>query len=316
MRPFLPVTGSPPLPPFARMAAPLSRIALALALVLVASSLAACDESIPKPDALEETYTLWGAFNPGSDQQFVRVVPITDTVSLGSRDPLGVEVRSLDLLTGTETSWRDSVITYPGGAIGHVFTSNLRPNFESRHVFSVIPSDGGREVSALVPMPPLVEPILQTVRLTAAEATYPIFWPGAPQVNNPTLTYFFEDGNCNRDSLQVPFPGTSDPAEFGWQMMLRLDEDTEPNAFRISFPTALLKLTVQGEVASEGWRLPLAAANDPELLIQPEVLTNVENGFGFVGAAYTVEKSWVPTIDELQRTPFERPNFGEDCANR
>ncbi|GAB5536010.1 MAG: hypothetical protein Rubg2KO_22590 [Rubricoccaceae bacterium] len=311
--PFLP-PGPTPLPSPARMAAPFSRLPLALATLLLASSLAACDESIPKPDEIEETYTLWGAFNPSSDQQFVRVVPITDTISLGSRDPLGVEVRSVDLLTGAETSWRDSVVTYPGGATGHVFTSSLRPSFESRHVFRVIPTDGRDEVSALVPIPPLVEPILQTVNLTAAEATYPIFWPGAPQVNNPTLTYHFEDGFCNRDSLQVPFPGTSDPAEFGWQMRLELDEDTEPNEFRISFPTALIRLTVRGEVASEGWRLPLAAADDPELLIQPEVLTNVENGFGFVGAAYTVETSWVPTIDELQRSPFERPNFGEDCT--
>jgi hypothetical protein len=213
-----------------------------------------------------------------------------------------------------ETIWRDSVVTYRGGAIGHVYIGNLRPNFESRHVFRVIPSDGGSEISALVPMPPLVEPILQTVRLTAAETTYPIFWPGAPQINNPTLTYFFEDGNCNRDSLQVPFPGASDPAEFGWQMTLRLDEDSDGIAGRVQFPTALLRLTLRAEVASEGWRLPLAAANDPELLIQPTLLTNVENGFGFVGSAYTVSKSWVPTADELQRTPFERPDFGEDCS--
>ena len=295
------------------MTAPLSRIALALATVLLASSLTACDESIPKPDALEETYTLWGAFDPGSDQQFVRVVPITDTVSMGSRDPLGVDVRSLDLATGAETIWRDSVVTYRGGAIGHVFTADLRPRFESRHVFRVISPDDN-EVTALVPMPPLVEPILQTVRLTAADAAYPIFWPGAPQINNPTLTYFFEDGNCNLDSLRVPFPGASDPAEFGWQMMLRLDEDSEESLFRISLPTALLRLTVRAEVASEGWRLPLAAATDPELLIQPEVLTNVENGFGFVGSAYTVETSWEPTSDELQRTPFEFRNFGEVCS--
>ena len=280
---------------------------------LVASSLMGCDESIPKPESLEQRYTLWGAFDPGSDQQYVRVVPITDTVSLGSSAPLNVEVRSLELATGTETIWRDSVVTYRTGAIGHVYTSSLRPDFESRHVFRVISPDGN-EVSALVPMPPLVEPVLQTVRLTAAEASYPIFWPGAPQINNPTLTYFFEDGNCNRDSLQVPFPGTSDPAEFGWQMLLRLDQDTEPNEFRIQFPTALLRLTVRAEVASEGWRLPLAAATDPDLLVQPEVLTNVENGYGFVGSAYTVSTTWVPTSDELQRTPFESPNFGEDCT--
>ena len=285
----------------------------ALALILAASSFAACDESIPPPDAIEQTYTLWGAFDPGSDRQYIRVVPITDTVSLGNPDPLSVDVRSLDLATRVETVWRDSVIVYPGGAVGHVFTSDLRPNFESRHVFRVITPEG-QEVTALVPMPPLVEPILQTVNLTAAETTYPIFWPGAPQVNNPTLTYFFEDGNCNRDSLQVPFPGTSDPAEFGWQMRLRLDADTEPNAFRISFPTALLRLTVRAEVASEGWRLPLAAANDPGLLIQPEVLTNVENGYGFIGSAYSVEATWEPTSDELQRTPFEVRNFGEDCS--
>lgn len=280
---------------------------------LVALTLAACDESIPPPDAIEETYTLWGALDPQSDVQAIRVVPITDTVGLGSPAPLGVEVRSTDLATGTETVWRDSVVTFGNGAVAHVFLADLRPRFESRHVVRVVPP-AGDVVSALVPVPPLVEPIRQTTRLTASEATFPIFWPGAPQLNNATLTYYLESGTCERDTVQVEFPGTADPVEFGWQMTLRLDEDSEDVVRGLSMPQALKKLTVRAEVASDGWRTPLAARTDPSLLLQPSVLTNVENGYGFVGSAYRLEISWVPNVDELQRTPFERPNFGEDCS--
>ena len=275
--------------------------------------LSACDESIPTPDAINETYTLWGAFDPRSEVQAVRVVPITDTVGLGSRDALDVTVLSTDLATGAETVWRDSVVQYANGAIGHVYLGEVKPDFESRHVFRVVRPEG-QEISALVPVPPLVEPLLQTVGVTAREVTYPIFWPGAPQVNAPTLTFFLESGTCVQDSVQIPFPGASDPAEFGWQMAFRLNEESAPIAARFEEPMALLRLTVRGEVASEGWRLPLAAARDRDLLVQPTVLTNVENGFGFIGSAYRTSLTWSPTPDELQRSPFEARNFGDDCS--
>ena len=286
---------------------------LVLLPVVAVALLSACDESIPPPDSINETYTLWGAFDPRSDVQAVRVVPITDTIGLGTRDALDVTVLSTNVETGAETVWRDSVVQYANGSIGHVYLGDLNPDFESRHVFRVVRPEGA-EVSALVPVPPLVEPLLQTVALTAREATYPIFWPGAPQVNAPTLTYFLESGTCQRDSVQIAFPGASDPAEFGWQMAFRLSEDSAPVAARFQEPMALLRLTVRGEVASEGWRLPLAAARDRELLLQPTVLTNVENGFGFIGSAYRTSLTWSPTPAELQRSPFEFRNFGQDCS--
>ena len=46
------------------------------------------------------------------------------------------------------------------------------------------------------------------------------------------------------------------------------------------------------------------------MLIEPGTLSNVTNGFGFVGSAYTLSVSWAPTPDELSRSPFRQPGFG------
>ncbi|MEM6648376.1 MAG: hypothetical protein AAF730_19195, partial [Bacteroidota bacterium] len=68
---------------------------------------------------------------------------------------------------------------------------------------------------------------------------------------------------------------------------------------------------VQFGTQLEGIRLSLIAANeewddptgnfDAEVLIQPGQLSNVERGFGFVGAGYKLEETWVPTEELLQR---------------
>jgi hypothetical protein len=280
-----------------------------LVAAVLALALTGCEEEIARPPDLQAYYTLWGAFDPLADRQAIRVVPITDTVGLGSPDPLPVTVTSVDLETGAETAWRDSVIAFGDGSVGHVFVAGLQPAYGSRHVFRVL-DVGGTETSALVAVPPLVEPIRQTP-VVGTGVDYPHLWIDAPRLNRVRATYILETEACEpRTVTRTLKPSAAQPIEFGWRTLLDLDEEArEIISAQEGAPLSVREITLAVEVASEDWRPP-GGVFDPEILVEPGTLSNVTNGFGFVGAAYPVTVTWRPTPDELDRTPFRRVGFG------
>lgn len=285
-------------------------VRVAPVLAFVVALLAGCEEDIAAPPDLPAYYTLWGAFDPRADVQAVRVVPITDTVGLGSPDALPVVVTSVDLRTGAETPWRDSVIAFSNGGYGHVYLADLRPAFGSLHVLRVV-DDGGTETSALVSVPPLVEPIVQTPVVGANRVDYPHLWVDAPRLNRVRARYALQDESCSPLEVERELaPTAAAPVEFGWRTLLPLrDEAREIILGNENRPLALLEIELSAEVASEDWRPP-GGVFDPEVLVEPGTLSNVTNGFGFVGAAYEVSVAWRPTPDELSRSGFRQPGFG------
>ena len=40
------------------------------------------------------------------------------------------------------------------------------------------------------------------------------------------------------------------------------------------------------------------------MLVQPGLMSNVDNGFGFVGAGYRIELTWLPDDDVVARSGF------------
>lgn len=290
------------------MTARLSARGSALALIgLVCASalgLAACDDAIDTPDSLRGTYTLWGALDPTSAVQSVRVVPVTDTVGLGSTAPLPVTVVSVDLATGAEAAWRDSVVVFSNGGVGHVYRAAFRPAYGSRHRV-VVRRDGGGEVSAVVAVPPYVEPVFQATRLSGG-VQYPVLWPGAPQLNRARVTYTVQSAaTCAVETVTRDF-GVSGPVEFGWQTVIDLGAEAQVIREALG-PQGLVSIQITAEVASEDWRPP-GGVFDPEVLAEPNALGNVSGGFGFVGAAYDVATSIRPTFSELAATAFVQTN--------
>lgn len=148
---------------------------------------AGCDSSIEAPPSLRGTYTLWGALDPTADTQAVHVVAGTDTLLAQSPAPLPVTVTSRDLATGVETVWRDSLVTFRNGSVGHVYRARFRPGFGGRYRVAVRRDGDGGEVSATMTLPPLVVPVVQPVNLTDGTKVT-VFWPGAAQLNRVRVT--------------------------------------------------------------------------------------------------------------------------------
>lgn len=292
---------------------------LPLVLVALAVALVGCEEGLLEPPEIDARYTLWGAFDPAADRQAVRVVPVTDTVGLGSADPLPATVTSLNLETGTETVWEDSVVVFQNGSIGHIYRADLQPEYGSRHVFRVTDDEG--ETSALVSVPPLVQPIRQPP-VVGSGVLYPVLWIDAPQLNRARVTFLVEGSGCSLyEASRTLTPNRVRPVEFGWQAVVPFDElaadllresldrnPTRPGEIR---KLSVREMTLSVEVASEDWRPP-GGVFDPEVLVEPGTLSNVTRGFGFVGASYPVEVTWSPTPDELRRTILEQNRF--DCT--
>ncbi len=286
----------------------------ALALVL----LAGCDDAIETPGSLRGSYTLYGALDPTADTQAVRVVPVRDTIGLDEDVALPISVVSVDLATGAETPWRDSLVTFRDGQRGHVYSAVTRPAYGSRQRF-VVRRDEGGEVSALVAVPPRIEPLRRTIRPTGP-LQYAILMPDAPQLNRISVTYRLATSTGSGATVVREVDGSVGPVEFGWEIVLDLavaDDLVVLDGLR-QLPgveardLALQLITIRGEIASEDWRPP-GGVFDPDVLADPEALTNVRGGFGFVGAAYPFTIEIVPTPCDIQRTRF-RPDPLSPCV--
>ena len=277
-----------------------------LLLVAAVVALAACSEDVPPAGGLTESYTVWGALDPTASTQRLRVVPITPTITTGSPDPLPAVVTSEDAASGTVTTWRDSVVTFADGSVGHVFVARFRPAFGSVHVVRVTDPDRPA-VSALVRVPAAIpDPVRLPPTRVRGVPTFAAFWPDAPRLNRARVRYRLLSRDCRQHVLErAPLVANSVPVEFGWEM--RAPMETEAPAIVAALPGpppyALIEVTMLGEVASEDWRPP-GGIFDPEVLIDPEVFGNVDGGFGFIGAAYESALTWQPTPDELSGTPF------------
>ncbi len=277
--------------------------------LFVAVAVAGCDVALDPPPPLEARYTLWGAFDPTTDLQAVRVVAITDTLTQGSTDPLPVTVRSVDLDTQAETVWADTVVVFADGSAGHVFRAAFRPEYGSRHLFSVTANDG-HLTSALVLVPASLTPFRETTAFGSSGAIYPVLWPGAPRLNSIRVRYLLQDGSCRVFPFEHDYTGPADPVEFGWQTRLNLREEAVRVRGQLDgIQVRPLQMTLSAEVASEDWRPP-GGVFDPEILAEPGVMTNVRGGFGFIGSAYRAEATWVPTATEILTSTFSGPGLG------
>jgi hypothetical protein len=282
-----------------------------LPLLLLAVGLAAlvgCDEEIAAPDALGAYYTLWGALDPTSALQAVRVIPIEDQPGGADPAPLDAAMTSEDLETGAVAAWRDSVVTYADGTVGHVFVADTEVRYGATYRVTVTRGDGAT-TAANVRVPPLVLPYRQATTISLDGVFMPVLWQGAPQLNRLAVTYRLQDATCRAFDYAVDFEGEAEPYEFGWTTTLDLRDDAARVLSALGdAPHTVLSVTLAGEVASDEWRPP-EGVFDPEVLVEPGLFSNVEQGFGFVGGAYEAALTWTPEAAAITAAGFEPPGF-------
>ena len=279
-----------------------------LAALVVALGLSGCDTEIAPTSADGRAFTVWGQLDPTTNRQAVRIDPIRATID--DEVPFEGTVTSVDLATGVETAWRDSLVTFPDGSTGYVFLADYRPAYDSRVELRV--TQGGEVTTyARVTVPPRVAPYFGAL-MVGARNEIDLVLPGAPRVVAPRVVYGLLGRNASTSAegdefLEVlPVPeGQITSVEFGWRV--RVDFTAQVETLRARFLDREIRdfnataVRVRVAVANEEWAAPFPFSFSRELVIQPGTVSNVRGGYGFLGAAYTVEAVLNLDEDTLRR---------------
>ena len=295
---------------------PLHSPSLVLAGLLLGFSLVAsgCAESVEPVVDVGKPFTLYGVLDPTTDEQALRVVPYALSLDPPAPGPLDARVTATDLGTGEVVEWTDSLVAFEGGGVGHVFLAAFQPIYNHTYRIEAERSDGA-STWADVTIPPLVEPVPQEPAVSASEVVLSVLWPATPQTNGAYVAFDAVTRQCEAFTVRLPFQPGVRPFEFGWLVeipFLALSEQffAAASEYTDSRVIALTDLRMSVLISSGDW-YPPGGVYDPEVLVDPNTFTNVENGFGFVGGGYRVEASVVPGFAEIRRAGFEGRGFGE-----
>ncbi len=298
--------------------APMSMLA---AVGVIALLLVGCEEDVVAVLGAEVPFTLYGVFTPETDTQRVRVFAVEDQLQPTRPESLDAGFTSTDLETGEVRVWKDSLLQESDGHYTHVFWSPFQAEYGHTYRLVVERSDGAT-THVEVAVPPRVELVLQEAVLFSGSThwtpiTIPALARGAPRLMQLEVEYFyqftFDDSPLpfNKERIVFDYQTRAKQIDGEWVVGINLFLDRqdiwaileERGLLDRSHGIVLLDMTLRMVVVNEAWNPP-GGTFDPEVLVQPGVLQNVENGYGFVGAGYHLQKNWLPQNEALEAAGF------------
>lgn len=283
--------------------------------------LAGCEEDILMPEPSEKPFTLYGVLSPQLEEQSVRVYTVDELLQPIPPEPLAATFTSTDLQSGETRVWQDSLIHEEPAGWVNVFWSPFEAEYGNTYRIEVAGPDGEKS-EATVNIPPTTEMVVPD-RVSSSPEFIPVrVQGGAPRVMRVILEYRIEVyfGNSRVISGRpISYDGQQRREGNAWVIPVNLSRDyqaiyesllKEP-LFVASRGVKLHGLTLALVVASEDWDPP-GGVFDPEVLGEPGMMTNVENGFGFVGAGYRDTLEWVPPKDLYTAAGFLEPSVQAD----
>lgn len=264
---------------------------------------ASCDTDVDPVLGTEQPFTLFGLFSPQLDTQKVLVFPIDSELQLLGNEALDARFTSTDLTNQEVREWSESIVAQPNGEVNHLFWSSFIAEFDHTYLVEVEDSEG-RKTEVSVRVPPETEIVLQDADLISG-VIVPVLIPGdVPNVFKVEVRYGIDyrltTAGQKIDNLTISQEGRFQKTEEGWLIRINLSSDfvtirdfiqdqlPVDRSYGFDLQGMLLRLVV----ASADWQPP-GGVFDPDILVQPGTLSNVENGFGFVGAGYRLQENLV-----------------------
>lgn len=268
-------------------------------IVLALLSLGGCDADVTAVTGTERPFSIYGVLSPDLAMQKALVYPIEGTLQPRGAESLDAVVQSVDVVSGEERIWVDSLVVDSAGLTEHVFQASFRAEYGHTYRLSVTRSDGAASFVE-TRVPPRTEVTTGAATHLPGIVTLPARIEGdAPRLLKIVVAYqigFVPFGGAP-ELLEVPlaYDGRQNRTAFGWEIPIDLKGDfdrLQSAAVRASGSTLDQNYGVRVEgirlrliVASEAWDPP-GGVFDPEVLVQAGTMTNVENGYGFVAAGY------------------------------
>lgn len=282
--------------------------------------LASCDEVTVNPIVeSNQYYTVLGYLNMGAQVHYVRVVPLRGTVTQPDTPDRSAKVRTTDLNTGEQVAWRDSLVTLSDGKPAIVYYARFYVQDNHLYKLEVIRPDGKiTSAETLVPQrSPLtfssisVSPRIgftsiytQTLTYTSlSEIPYDVeVWYRYYNGHNQPFTdvkmryqdVYGRKGSLVDGKFQVTINYTEDKVQ-----MERKEIYNPTGATLYGVGIRLIRL-------DDTWKAPNGVW-DPEVIAQPNVFTNVNNGFGYFGAVGQFDREWILPDDVVTGLGYGLP---------
>ncbi|QXD16514.1 hypothetical protein GQ464_006080 [Rhodocaloribacter litoris] len=255
---------------------------------------AGCDDTVNPFEEEDRYFTLFGFLDTAADTQFVRVIPLRTTLLPEGPEPLDVHVTTTALPDGRVQVWRDSVIQYADGSFGHVFYAPMQVFPSWTYRFEVRRADGATTTAETTVPPATNVRVAPPAGLSRPEQT--VLWEG---IDFPPFRvevwYRFASFPPTEPFREVVVVYGEERygrrVEGGWQVNVALAEDRRAVLAQLGEPLTLLGVGMRLTMSDDRWRPP-GGVFDPELLVQPGTFSNVENGFGFLGAVNQFTAEW------------------------
>lgn len=302
-------------------------------LLLGAAVLWGCDTTVDLADEPSRAFTLWGSLTPQRDTQSVKVFPMGTRLEPVPGEALEARLTSEHLESGRTRTWRDSVVIEDDGDLAHVFWAPFTAEYGASYHLEVFSARQGtarttvtvpsRVEAEAVPVQRVEGALRAGIRIPE-EATEVI--PEADlryrvQIDTPRLGR--NPPLAARDLTRIiELPTPVERESGGWRVPILLEED----AVRVDDRVAVLReelglgepggpccrldlqrLQAGVRIVNAVWTFP-GDSIDVSVVAQPDVRSNVENGFGLVGAGYT---EWVdvPVGDSIAAEAGFRGDF-------
>lgn len=296
-----------------------------MALISLAGLTSSCSDTTIDPFENEDKYfTIWGYLDQLSSDHSIRVIPVTRFAEriLNPTDDgaqIDAEVFSTDLTTGERTRWNHTLAELEDGSYGHVFKSHFLINPKRSYRIEVVRSDG-KTTSAETQVP--------AINVDTLFVRGPVIWEQdssfvyqdiyIPQIASPweiQAIYRWQGGDQSfRMSVPYGRPGVR-TEDGGWKVRLNITEDRPEVQKTIDWAISIGMIPPSGrhQLVTMGFQVRILDANwdppngifDPEVLAQPGVLSNVENGHGFFGSMGLFIQEWqVDTISKALGYPY------------
>ncbi len=269
--------------------------------------LGGCEEDVTAVLGTEQPFSMFGVLTPQADTQWVRVFSIDDRLEPIPPTPLDARFTSTDLERDETRVWQDSLVREADGMLTHVFWAPFVAAYGRTYRLVAQRSDGAAS-RVVVAVPPLTDMVLPA-QMEQVPPLFPVRVVGAaPNLIRIEVTYryrFVSPGGIEQEEITFSYDGRQRRVSNGWLVEVNVAQDVraietllrERTAFDPIVGVKVVRLTIRLIVANEAWQPP-GGRFDPDVLVQPGTMSNVENGFGFVGAGYRLERRWVP-LDTL-----------------
>jgi hypothetical protein len=271
-----------------------------------------CEENITAVTGTDRAFSFYGVLRPEADTQYISIYPISDVLAPTEPEPLDATITAVNQSTGETYELRDSVVREPNGDFAHFAWMPIRANYD--HTYNIRAENREHQVSTVtVTVPPEASlEIREPEERFSAGIINPVFVDGdVPRLMKVEVEYHikFNEGEPEVTTARVPvsYREKARKVDGGWIIDINLSDDFEilrgrlraQGDWSVSYGIALLDMTVRMAVVNEEWNPP-GGDFDDDVLVQPGTMSNVENGFGFVGAGFRLNETWRPAEEYLE----------------